>query len=423
MSDIFISYRRQDASGSAGRLADHLEKFFTEKAIFRDVSAIEDGQDFGEAIGKQLKSCSVFLAVIGPRWLDAVDANGQRRLNDPEDWPRKEIRVALQRNDIRVIPVLVDNARLPGEQELPDDLKPLLKRNARLITDAGWDDEIKRLARSISKVMSWHRRLRLEWFLNPYGVMLFSLLPLMLLAGSIIYIRKDIIWADTAKQSNLEFPDIQKSIDGQTLFVSPYELFPSTSKNHEKQLNGIFDIVLGHNVQIFLSKLTDHAPNIGIRTLPIAIHSSDSEKAIKAGLELNALGIVTGEGEIENKSGETIVNLRSTFYVIPRNEHFSSNRTEIQDVVPISKLSPLEMDKRLGKSWGQNAVIAYIVKVLDGTKTALEKDPEKLEDLRRMLLAMRSQMGSNDPLLKDVQSLFSYIDNILPTAKPAGVKQ
>ena len=185
MSDIFISYRRQDASGSAGRLADHLEKFFTEKAIFRDVAAIEDGEDFGDAIKKQLKSCSVFLAVIGPRWLDAVDAKGQRRLDDPEDWVRREISAALQRSDIRVIPVLVDHAPLPGEQDLPDDLKPLLKRNAWPITDAGWDDEIKRLARSISKVMGWQRRLRLEWFLNPYGVMLFSLLPLKINRKSI----------------------------------------------------------------------------------------------------------------------------------------------------------------------------------------------------------------------------------------------
>lgn len=421
MSDIFISYRREDASGSAGRLADHLEKYFTKKAIFRDV-VIEDGKDWWDAIEKQLKSCSVFLAVIGPRWLDAFDAKGQRRLDDPEDWVRREISAALQRIDIRVIPVLVDNAPLPEEQNLPNDLKPLLKRNARRITDASWDDEIKRLARSISKVMGWQRRLRLKWFLNPYGVMLFSLLPLILVAASIFFIpniQKAFLTA-AAKHPAMEFPDTLRSIDGQTLFVSPYKLYPSTSKNYEDQLNGIFGIILGLNVQTFLSSLTGHAPDIGIRIMSESISSTDYEKAKKAGVELNALGIVTGVGEIKKISDEPVVKLRSSFFIIPQNKYFFRYRNEIVDDVPINELSPFYIN--IKKSWGQNAVIAYILKALEGTMAAQKNKFEKLKALRSLLVSMRSKMASDDPLLKDVDSLYSHINSLLLAAKPGGVK-
>jgi hypothetical protein len=71
----------------------------------------------------------LFLAVIGPNWLDVKDESGVRRLDNPDDFVTIEIAAALAR-DIRVIPVLVDNARMPKADKLPESIRPLVRRNA-----------------------------------------------------------------------------------------------------------------------------------------------------------------------------------------------------------------------------------------------------------------------------------------------------
>ena len=76
-----------------------------------------------------MAACRVFLAVIGPNWLDAKDESGVRRLDNPDDFVTIEIAAALAR-DIRVIPVLVDNARMPKADKLPEPIRPLVRRNA-----------------------------------------------------------------------------------------------------------------------------------------------------------------------------------------------------------------------------------------------------------------------------------------------------
>src|SRR5574343_1018940 len=127
MKGIFISYRRQDSQSAAGRLADDLREHLPAVPIFRDVETIEPGVDFVEAIGHALHSCGVLLAIIGPRWTTMTDASGKRRLDDPGDYARLEIATALLRSDVRVIPVLVEGAVMPGSDELPDELKPLAR--------------------------------------------------------------------------------------------------------------------------------------------------------------------------------------------------------------------------------------------------------------------------------------------------------
>ena len=121
---IFISYRRADSAGYAGRIYDRLTAHFGEDAVFMDVDTIEAGVDFVEVLQNAVQSCDVLVALIGRGWLDIKDAAGKRRLDNPEDFVRIEIAAALSR-DIRVIPVLVDGASMPRSTELPDNLKPL----------------------------------------------------------------------------------------------------------------------------------------------------------------------------------------------------------------------------------------------------------------------------------------------------------
>jgi tetratricopeptide (TPR) repeat protein len=126
---IFINYRREDATATAGRLHDRLGQSFGRKTLFMDVDHIPPGVDFVTHLNNQVAACDVFIAIIGPNWLDARNEKGDRRLNAPDDFVAIEIAAALAR-DIRVIPVLVDGAQMPKVSDLPKSLKPLVRRQA-----------------------------------------------------------------------------------------------------------------------------------------------------------------------------------------------------------------------------------------------------------------------------------------------------
>src|SRR5262245_47821980 len=109
---IFISYRRDDSAGHAGRVMDRLEQEFGRDYLFMDVDSIPLGTDFVRILREEVAKCTVLLAVIGPRWSEVRDEDGTPRLNNPNDFVRIEIAAALQRN-ISVIPILLDGAKIP----------------------------------------------------------------------------------------------------------------------------------------------------------------------------------------------------------------------------------------------------------------------------------------------------------------------
>lgn len=148
MCAIFISYRRDDAEGQAGRLFDDLTQHFGDDAVFMDVAAIEPGRDFRRVIDEHVASCGVLLAIIGKIWLTAKDESGVRRLNDPMDLVRLETASALKR-DIPVVPVLVHGARMPRAEDLPEDLKELAFRNGLELTHARWDSDVQVLVKAL----------------------------------------------------------------------------------------------------------------------------------------------------------------------------------------------------------------------------------------------------------------------------------
>jgi hypothetical protein len=117
----------------AGRLHDRLAQTFGRDKLFMDVDHIPAGTDFVAHLNSQVAECDVVLVVIGPNWLGVKDESGGRRLDNPDDFVAIEIAAALAR-DIRVIPVLVDGARMPKASELPDSLKPLARAASRCAT-------------------------------------------------------------------------------------------------------------------------------------------------------------------------------------------------------------------------------------------------------------------------------------------------
>ncbi len=128
---IFISYRRQDSRGDAGRIYDRLLPTFGETGLFMDVAHIPLGVNFVRVLREEVAKCHVLLAVIGPNWLEARDDDGSRRLDNPNDFVRVEIAAALAR-DIPVIPILLEGTKMPKAAALPADLHELAQELARL---------------------------------------------------------------------------------------------------------------------------------------------------------------------------------------------------------------------------------------------------------------------------------------------------
>ena len=150
-ANIFVNYRREDSAGHAGRLFDHLSGRFPGR-VFMDVDTIEPGIDFIDVIEHAVGCCEVLIVMIGDEWLYAADAEGRRRLDNPNDFVRLEIAAALAR-DIRVIPVLVRGATMPRPDDLPPDLAKLTRRNAVELSDARFAFDVDRLIQAIEGVL------------------------------------------------------------------------------------------------------------------------------------------------------------------------------------------------------------------------------------------------------------------------------
>ncbi len=154
MPKIFISYRRNDSATSAGRIYDRLEGHFGQGQVFMDVDTIRPGLDFVEVVQEAVGACDALIAVIGREWLGASDESGRRRLENPEDLVRLEIATALER-EIRVIPVLVQGARMPVATDLPKGLEALARRNSVEVSDNRFRTEIDQLIKA--PTMDWRQ--------------------------------------------------------------------------------------------------------------------------------------------------------------------------------------------------------------------------------------------------------------------------
>jgi formylglycine-generating enzyme required for sulfatase activity len=145
---VFLVYRRDDAAGYAGRLRDRLRQRFGDDRVFMDIRDIPPGRDFSQVIDREVSTAAAIVVVIGPRWVDARNEDGQRQLDNPHDFLRQEVAAALSRG-IPVIPVLVGEARMPSAESLPDDLVPLTRCNAIELRDGRWDVDCARLFEAI----------------------------------------------------------------------------------------------------------------------------------------------------------------------------------------------------------------------------------------------------------------------------------
>jgi TIR domain len=189
MPGIFISYRRDDSSGHVGRLAEQLSRRFGKDRVFMDLDTIRPGDDFVVQIRRAVSSCRALLVVIGKDWLTATGPDGRRRLDDPDDFVRAELTIALQQQ-IAIIPVLVQGAGMPRSDELPEPLRPLVRRQAIELTDQRWAYDVAQLTDALQPILGADRWTRLPRGRIGRGLALMGALIVMVAVALVLVQRR-----------------------------------------------------------------------------------------------------------------------------------------------------------------------------------------------------------------------------------------
>lgn len=183
-SAVFISYRRDDCPGYAGRLEDALERAFGIGRVFRDVRDIAAGENFSDVIKSSLAQANVVLVLIGPRWLGPLP-DGKHRIDDPGDFVCMEVAAALT-SAHKVVPVLLAGATLPQTNELPESLHALTSRQALTLNEASWDADLQRLIDSLGLPRTNKRR----------TLLIATLVIAVVCIGAGMYLRKPAVVSD-----------------------------------------------------------------------------------------------------------------------------------------------------------------------------------------------------------------------------------
>jgi TIR domain-containing protein len=178
--DIFISYRREDTSGYAGRLYDQVSSHFGQDHVFMDVADLEPGSDFVDTIETKVSTCDALIALIGKNWLTIKDEQNQVRLTKPGDFVSVEIAAALKRS-VEVIPVLVGGGKMPLERELPESLQSLCRRQALELSDVHFARDVGDLIEALKRPAGTRGARSPEW-LKPTPIASISMV-LALAAG------------------------------------------------------------------------------------------------------------------------------------------------------------------------------------------------------------------------------------------------
>jgi hypothetical protein len=162
MGGVFINYRTVDNPLAAAAIHESLAGRFGTNRVFRDCVSMTTGTHYPSAIRAALADAKVLVAVIGPQWLTASDPSGERLIDRPHDWVRRELAFAFQQH-ITVLPVLLkdtpDNATQPRPDELPDDIRALGTIQSCQISQRTLGTDLTRLAERIAPLLTDEQQL------------------------------------------------------------------------------------------------------------------------------------------------------------------------------------------------------------------------------------------------------------------------
>lgn len=212
MPGVFISYRREDSSGYAGRLFDILSTHFGRERTYMDIDTIKGGDDFAAVIDEKVGQCDVLLAVIGEKWLTIAGENGDRRLDMAGDFVRLEIAKALERG-VRVIPVLVGGASMPHPDNLPEDVRPLSVHQAMDLRDAHFHADADLLIDLLNKTVPGIGGRPRDVRLRRFAPAALSVVTVAALAGGLFLFRQQKPPVQLNPDSSARTPSVQPNPD------------------------------------------------------------------------------------------------------------------------------------------------------------------------------------------------------------------
>jgi hypothetical protein len=162
MSKIFINFRNGDGEWAAEALRVVLEQRFGKDHVFLSHESIPIGAQWPDALLDNARTCDVFLALIGPKWLSIKGADGRPRIFAEHDWVRREIAAALAA-DRTVAPILLgDTPRLDLATDLPDDIRGLALKQGPRLDVRQFDDNYAGLERKLMEIVPRLRPRRLR---------------------------------------------------------------------------------------------------------------------------------------------------------------------------------------------------------------------------------------------------------------------
>ncbi len=163
---IFISYRRADTAGQAGRLADKLKGRFGD-LLFFDIDSIEPGANFRDKIASTFAKCGAVVVMIGKKWLDREPS--MPPFGDPRDVITQELTFAMEAR-LPILPVLVDGASMPSESMLPSAFTELSKLNAVDLRHTSFERDLQAIGEQLAEILGGAKATAIEKFLlKIYG--------------------------------------------------------------------------------------------------------------------------------------------------------------------------------------------------------------------------------------------------------------
>lgn len=197
MPSVFVNFRTAEHAGYAALLDRELRGRFGKDAVFCAPRSIRPGADFAQALLTAVASSSVLLAVIGPGWLAAA-REGRRIIGGEHDWTMREIAEAFA-HEIHVIPVLVNDAALPTEADLPGAVLPLARCQYLRLDERSLDEDLARVSREVGRFVlagvetaaeSSRRRYVLPEAASPGA-------QIEVISGDILDVRSADIWVNS----------------------------------------------------------------------------------------------------------------------------------------------------------------------------------------------------------------------------------
>lgn len=152
MPAIFINYRTGDGEDTASLIYQELSRRFGRDQIFLASRSIPPGENYVHKLSTAVRDSKVLLAVIGSRWLTAVDGEGRNRLDDEDDWTRREILEAFE-HQVRVLPVLVGDVKRLSPSDLPPTLAGLAKRQYRRLDHRSAEADLRELGDKLAELV------------------------------------------------------------------------------------------------------------------------------------------------------------------------------------------------------------------------------------------------------------------------------